>query len=492
MGMFLSKYSMLNALGYGSDTYILPETQKILQRHKLKVLIIHDPKAHVSFNFKLTQLFEKLDFVTGPDLLFFCLVDPPSKWKNRTDRDYFGIWEPDKLLNPFNSYHSRDESITAYSLAQSMGIAYNTLPVLILTTDFRNNLFRYVKTSEEHLEYQLKELGFYCSQKEQIAKELDDSEFNKVISTIDLCSDSAFGKLKFSLAKVLTDFISFIVAKSKSNEAKQALNRCKEVISDFYTHKNTDQDNVEFESENITFLANLSNLLYDPYRDSRHRTEAYTVLEPQVSYATLEDTSPYDLNTLGMEHESLIIYNTFNKLRPVYRSVIFSYSDSFMGEIDYSPLVISLSKIFEIETNLSIVQWIRKYLNIEMPLYFNKRKVGSGNYSLTPSNELIPNAHPVDFNKGFGEKWNAPGIGESELIMKSLYKQGNYPKSEIKEFSAFLENWEFIRKYRNKAAHNNLINQADFNQVNSHFTSLKDKNCFYDMVQLKKSLMKAC
>ena len=35
MGMFLSKYSMLNAVGYGKDGYVLEETQKILDRFKL-------------------------------------------------------------------------------------------------------------------------------------------------------------------------------------------------------------------------------------------------------------------------------------------------------------------------------------------------------------------------------------------------------------------------------------------------------------------------
>ena len=45
MGMFLSKYSMLNALGYGAeaDRPILEETKRILDKFKLFGLILHDP-----------------------------------------------------------------------------------------------------------------------------------------------------------------------------------------------------------------------------------------------------------------------------------------------------------------------------------------------------------------------------------------------------------------------------------------------------------------
>jgi hypothetical protein len=80
MGMFLSKYSILNALGYGDDSYVLPETKKILSRFKMFGLIIHDPAKHGEFHRKLEDKFEKIDYLTGQYFLFFCLTDPPKKW----------------------------------------------------------------------------------------------------------------------------------------------------------------------------------------------------------------------------------------------------------------------------------------------------------------------------------------------------------------------------------------------------------------------------
>ena len=72
---------MLNALGYGADRPILEETKKILNKFKLFGLILHDPKAHFNFHNTLKNSFERLDFLTGCDFLFFALTDPPRSWK---------------------------------------------------------------------------------------------------------------------------------------------------------------------------------------------------------------------------------------------------------------------------------------------------------------------------------------------------------------------------------------------------------------------------
>ena len=85
MGMFLSKYSMLNALGYGADRPILQETKTILGRYKLFGLILHDPELHADFHLKLRKSFERLDYLTGRDFLFFALTDPPKSWRDRNE-----------------------------------------------------------------------------------------------------------------------------------------------------------------------------------------------------------------------------------------------------------------------------------------------------------------------------------------------------------------------------------------------------------------------
>ena len=68
MGMFLSQFSMLKALGYGESGEIREETEKILSPYKLFVLVLHDPERHTRFHHEFSQLFERLDYLTGSNL----------------------------------------------------------------------------------------------------------------------------------------------------------------------------------------------------------------------------------------------------------------------------------------------------------------------------------------------------------------------------------------------------------------------------------------
>jgi hypothetical protein len=92
MEMFLSKYSMLHAIGYGGDRNVKAETIKILDKYKLFGIIIHDPNYHKDFDLYLESQFERLGYITGRDFLFFGLTNPSQKWIQKNHRDYFGIW----------------------------------------------------------------------------------------------------------------------------------------------------------------------------------------------------------------------------------------------------------------------------------------------------------------------------------------------------------------------------------------------------------------
>ena len=58
--MFLSQFSMLKSLGYGDDSAIKEETDKILAPYKIFVLVLHDPRAHITFHERFSEIFEKL------------------------------------------------------------------------------------------------------------------------------------------------------------------------------------------------------------------------------------------------------------------------------------------------------------------------------------------------------------------------------------------------------------------------------------------------
>lgn len=480
MGMFLSKYSMLNALGYGADKPIIVETKKILDKYKLFGLILHDPKSHSDFHTSLRDSFERLDFLTGQDFLFFALTDPPKKWIERNEtRDYFGIWETDKLLSPMNSYETSDESISTYSIAQALNIDFDDLPVIILTNNFQFNQFRVVKTCSRHLESQMTEIGYFSSQKDKYFSLISDSDFNQMIKVIDKCGGSYQVSNEESLAKTLSDFLAFVVSENRnSNDRRIAQIQIGNVISKFIENKDMQRDPTRIEQLNLFLLGCLSNL-------SRPNPNQELFIDDRC------------------ENESKIILMTFNKVFPFYeplnnklhnlqyttnreirlRNNRFDYDEG----IDYSPLIISLCKIFEIETNLSLVHWFRKSLNIEMPTYFKKHKEGEIKYNITPSASIINNPRPIDFNKGYGTKWVAPGIGESELVTLTFHRDRNLP-TQISDYDELLRNWPILRLYRNKAAHTESLRKQDFDKVYNAFTNIINNGYLTKFNDLKLTL----
>lgn len=480
MGMFLSKYSMLNALGYGADRPIIEETKKILDRFKLFGLILHDPKSHSEFHSTLRHSFERLDFLTGRDFLFFALTDPPQNWIERNERrDYFGIWETEKLLSPMNSYKTSDESISTYSIAQALNIDFDDLPVIILTNNFQFNQFRVVKTCSRHLESQMTEIGYFSSQKEKYFSLISDSDFNKMIKDIDKCGGSYQISNEESLAKTLSDFLAFVVSENRdSHDRRIAEIQIGNVITKFLENKDLQRDPTRYEQLNLFLLGCISNL------SRPNRNQEITIDE-------------------RCESESKIILKTFNKVFPFFEPLNnelqhFQHianretrmrQNRFDNEesIDYSPLIISLCKIFEIETNLSLVHWFRKTLNIEMPTYFKKHKEDNSEYKITPSASVINNPRPIDFNKGYGTKWIAPGIGESELVTQTFFREGNLP-SEISDYEELLRIWAILRQYRNKAAHTENLRKQDFENVYNAFSNIISSEYLKQFNDLKWTL----
>lgn len=480
MGMFLSKYSMLHSIGYGGNRNVKAETIKILDKYKLFGIIIHDPTYHKDFDLYLESQFERLDYITGRDFLFFGLTNPSQKWVQKNHRDYFGIWEDFLLLSTENRYQTQNESMSAYTLATSLGIAYDDLPVILLTNDFSSNHYQIVKTCPKHLTAQMTEIGYWATQQETKYYDLlDDAGFNELIKNIDLCGGATAVSADTDIAKTLSDFLAFVLYdKRNTNDTRLSREHVSRYIADFSNKIKMSRSPAKIEQLNLALLGYLAQL--------RGLTSENQVrLRNKIG--------------IGLERESGIILDTFDKIAPVYESRLShlhhesrmhserynQFIDRFDIELDYTPLVMSLCKVFEIEVNLSVVQWIRSQLNIEMPEYFKKYKPDRISYTITPSQ--IPDARPIDFNKSRQGKWLAPGIGESEMATIRLATQGISP-FDTDTFDLLMSNWKILREYRNKAAHVEQIDVIAFENTKSSFNFLIDHGILKNLLFLKHQM----
>lgn len=93
-------------------------------------------------------------------------------------------------------------------------------------------------------------------------------------------------------------------------------------------------------------------------------------------------------------------------------------------------------------------------------------------------------ARPVDFNKGNGSKWIPPGIGESELVLKSMFEKNLKPE-EITNLDLLLDEWRTIRRARNKASHMDSMSKFEYEGVFNSFNTLNAIGKFKEMNELK-------
>ena len=125
MGVFLSKYNMLHSLAEKEDMMTYARTSVALSKFKLFGLIIYDPATHKEFHQKLIDSFELLDYLTGQDFLFISIADINSHDASPQLRRYYLNIEEGNALEPSNTYKSSNSSITAYTLAKTLGIEYD-------------------------------------------------------------------------------------------------------------------------------------------------------------------------------------------------------------------------------------------------------------------------------------------------------------------------------------------------------------------------------
>ena len=479
MGMPITTYNVLNALDKGEPEYEIRAAQKALEPFNLFAFIIHDPEAHPDFDRKLSSTFNWLDYTTGNELLFFSLVDPPEDWLNEgrnqgRDRSYYrelSSWEREtqELFNPDNAITSPDKSITAFSLANGLGISPDKLPILVITPDFRSKYFVWVRTCPNHIEEQFEFLGYIAERIEQIPWDPDFLE--KIKTRIDLCKGGGIRSLVSNLAQKLANIMSCFVAGNESNweAAERAQNTIRELRRNLHdvkkeinnsstgeTEVNTEELEEELDSICLQIIFSLSN--HNLARSIK--TPPSTSLNLQIENEFLEK----DTQTILRSAELV--------LGPLLSN------EQHGSNFDYTPGVMGLAKAFEREVNLSVVHWIRKECGVRLPQYFDLFHPGQqANYD------------NVNFNRTYDSKtWYPPTLGKSLAACKTLgYPTGKpIPPSLYPNWTAFLNWWMVIKKERDKAAHDPLVNKASLQTVCKVLNRLSKNRIFEELYKMKE------
>jgi hypothetical protein len=365
--------------------------------------------------------------------------------------------EGSQLLNPANALRFPDPRATAFALANSLGIPSDELPCIVVSNDFTLDQFRWFKTSTDKLENDLTELGYLAAR-------------GAHLQSINL-SGAETGQVELSLAKTLSDVLSFIIPEGTGAISERARNQARDAILALYSRLRQLKTDVSDRSEQLS-------------EELEQLCERIVAFIAQTSEAV---TSPIDvILTLArewLEPESIQILLTAGKVMQMLlggrqeRLV----SEPFYDRHDYTPAVICLAKVFEREANLSIVHWARQESGIELPRYFNIPQKGANAVVKTPK-EVNLNME----NRRLRGRWLPPGIGESLRACKKLGETKLPTSWDRSSWARLLVVWDEIAFTRNEAAHTDVVGPGALASVKARLDEIADNGFlerFYRMKQ---------
>lgn len=199
----------------------------------------------------------------------------------------------------------------------------------------------------------------------------------------------------------------------------------------------------------------------------------------------------YDLETLKLFKSNEVTYNLWKIIKePLidFKAKIFLkssnqiYSIFKKEDIDFSAVTIGYAKFFEREFNLSIVQLIRKQLDISMPKFYAKYCPIQGNYFVTGKNDFKINFNM--FNKNTNE-YLPPGLGQSIISFEIIFSKIN---TRLKQTQAIINKGKLLNIIRNKSAHPDLIKVDDVRQIQEIIVDLYINGGLLELFEIKNEL----
>lgn len=481
MGYFASSYQLFRTLlDPQKDTYLTSNAKQILKSFSLFGFIIYDPVKDGEFSVFINNRFDYFDVNTGPDFLFFCLIKDMKRqhrFELFTRKD---SWRSNKAAEPV-----KDISLSTQALCTYLNIEYDKTPCLCLTTEFSYNSLIVLDTNIDKLDIQMRELTTASKYFNENAIR-NNTYLKKIIETLATKHHNCFEftEIQFhegSLAQKLDIFLSAI----KSNDNTFVAHEAKNVLDSWYLKelKSIKDNPDENKWLGLTSIASLSEA--DHSQSKFEGKTVFSMEEPSSTYYEQPIGSLRALrNIQGIEIQtrnflkSAWLYERFLRSRPEFAAIN-----------EYSGYAITICKAYETEINLSIVQWIRKYLGIEMPIFFNLLKPGNDKYSYQIDTTIFSEPRPIFFNKGTRGKWLPPGLGESAFTFKSILFRNPYSFEYFKDSEdTLLELWIELNKIRQQVAHAEPVSieeKRKLDDINRRFYST---GTMQNLVSLKEIL----
>ncbi|WP_064094128.1 hypothetical protein [Rossellomorea aquimaris] len=492
MGVPLSDFTVLKYIADGMEQNPMRRESiemelalDSLSDYSVYAFIIHDPLEHKDFHEYFVKEFANLHNSSGEHLVFFGLVDSPGAL-NLVGRKPFYQDIRDMVSSFEKTPNMEDGSYSVFALAHSLNISPEMLPAIIVTQDVRNSSFRYYKTCPNQIEKQMFKLTG-VSYKMHTVKESSEhsvSEKQEMLyqmldeQDLDLCKGMGDSQLTESIARALSDVLSFLVEGERD-------------YNSIYVKKIAIRHRKDSIKRVIKELKGLRRKIKDLGHDDLEPQPEFQLLESiYIKLATflnmVERKGSFDSEDAFPIKTEWLDGHSFKFLQTGLRV------ERFLGmrelNLDHSASAICFAKMFEREINSSLIHWVRKHLGIELPYYYykyqpDKNAIVDINYTGNRRNGFS-----VDLNNNHYGKWTPPELGKSKKLAVSYINDDGWTSMGIGNKDIFLRNWQTIHRVRNKVAHTDEVGESEVKMMKDALVSLSTSNIFKELSSLKLKL----
>lgn len=474
--------------------------QREFTKFPIQVIILFSPDDE-KFVEALTNHFLELNDITGDNLVFFAILDPPKEW---LELSHLKNWFPS--YTPRSKFTLIETKILLRSILNIFNVTWDMLPVLVVSPNLWGGEYLICKTSSK----------FLCVQLNELTKLVQEYKKPDLFDIGNLLYD----ELGFACEYRTKEFYNF-----------QGLKRIYEIIETTYfndTYKFENilsyelpkiKEDIEYANKITRFETQiLDKNLYVSNKILENVNNKLAVLSTVVSKIYDNLTSPKNISLLSdLDEETVIMIKSGflvtdfieNLHRGTYNFRSIRLRDEFSksrgkisSDFDLSTAIVPFFKALEREINLSLIQAARYSRTIKMPEYFAKydptlndrnRKFKKALHIVETPRKGV-NINAKDEKHDFTNHHRFIPFGDAFYVHESLENNPSENYSLILEEALndklpeeFLKLWMDVPLYRNPTTHTEVFRNFD-KFIYYVQNILEPKNLRY-LIKVKKHLL---
>lgn len=479
--------------------------QKYFSRFPVQVAVLFSPKDE-DFVEAFQNLFLTLDTLTGDDVAFFAVLDPPQNWLEEAQKRR---WWQEYTRRIGRVGFSMDNRVLVKEIARLFGIGWGELPQIVVSPDLWTGEYIKIPTSPFHIERQLAILTRLVHELgepniDHIAESLSETfgtepsyhppddalryRFSRVYGVLDIAENVEGSERIEQFSKYLDEELRQIDATIRrirwgGNNRQQQ--RGEREIDEFVSDTAVESI-IEDASGRLVAPATVAMRIFQQFQDNRG----------------LELTDQLEEESLVMVETALTNGNFLENLQngslrgmaPLRLGTGGRHSARWQPfEIDFTPGVQGIWKSFELEINFSLIQAARASILIRMPEFFalydgglpdkKRSRIPIGKNTYRDINQR-------DSRASDSRRHRFLTIGDALAVIQKMSTEPDYQNVIFRCLghsfpSDFFGIWKQIHKIRNRGSHIEPLRYEDYKAILEDALS---KDTLDPLIRIKRKL----